>query len=65
VLFGASIEGGFTGELPQLNGAMLAVGVLMFAVSLGLSRWFRRREARRSDAKLVVAASAVSEAASD
>jgi uncharacterized membrane protein YdjX (TVP38/TMEM64 family) len=65
VLFGASIEGGFTGELPQLNGTMLAVGALMFVVSLGLSRWFRRREARRSDARLVVTASAVSEAAGD
>lgn len=50
VLFGASIESGFTGELPQLNGTMLAVGVLMFVVSLGLSRWFRRREARRAAA---------------
>ncbi len=48
VLFGASIEGGFNGELPQLNGTMLAVAVLMFVVSLGLSRWFRRREARRA-----------------
>ena len=65
VLFGASIEGGFTGELPQLNGTMLAVGVLMFVVSLGLSRWFRRREAKRNDARLVVTASAVSEAAGD
>lgn len=45
VLFGASIEGGFTGELPQLNGTMLLVGALMFVVSLALSRWFRRREA--------------------
>lgn len=45
VFFGASIEGGFTGQLPQLNGTMLAVGVLMFVISLGLSRWFRRREA--------------------
>jgi uncharacterized membrane protein YdjX (TVP38/TMEM64 family) len=65
VLFGASIEGGFTGELPQLNGTMLAVGTLMFVVSLGLSRWFRRREAKRNDARLVVTASAVSEAAGD
>ena len=47
VLFGASIEGGFTGELPQLNGTMLLVGTLMFVVSLALSRWFRRREAGR------------------
>ena len=65
VLFGASIEGGFTGQLPQLNGTMLAVGTLMFVVSLGLSRWFRRREATRNDARLVVTASAVSEAAGD
>jgi uncharacterized membrane protein YdjX (TVP38/TMEM64 family) len=50
VLFGASIEGGFTGELPQLNGPSLAVAVLMFIVSLGLSRWFRGREARRAAA---------------
>ena len=44
VLFGASIEGDFTGELPSLNVTTLVVAALMFAVSLGLSRWFKRRE---------------------
>jgi uncharacterized membrane protein YdjX (TVP38/TMEM64 family) len=47
ILFGASIEGGFTGELPSLNPWSLAVAVLMFVVSIGLSRWFKTREARR------------------
>jgi uncharacterized membrane protein YdjX (TVP38/TMEM64 family) len=50
ILFGAAIEGGFTGELPSLNGWALAVAVLMFMVSIGLSRWFKAREARRVSA---------------
>lgn len=50
VLFGASIEGGFTGALPSINGPSLIVAVLMFVVSLGLSRWFRRRESQRERA---------------
>lgn len=44
VLFGASIEGDFTGELPTLNVTTLMVAALMFAVSIALSRWFKRRE---------------------
>ncbi len=47
VLFGAAIEGGFTGALPRLNGPSLVAAIGMFVVSLGLSRWFRQREARR------------------
>ncbi|MEA3336289.1 MAG: TVP38/TMEM64 family protein [Chloroflexota bacterium] len=47
VMFGAAIEGGFTGELPRLNPGSLAVAAAMFVVSIGLSRWFKRREARR------------------
>lgn len=52
IMFGASVEGTFGAELPQLNAASLAVGALMFAVSLGLSRWFRRRESRRNNVGL-------------
>lgn len=48
VLFGASIEGDFTGELPSLNVTTLAVAALMFVVSLGLSRWFKRREGQQT-----------------
>jgi uncharacterized membrane protein YdjX (TVP38/TMEM64 family) len=48
IMFGAAIEGTFGAELPRLNTAALAVAALMFAVSLGLSRWFRRREAMRT-----------------
>lgn len=51
VLFGASIEGGFTGALPSINGPSLIIAVLMFVVSLGLSRWFRRRERQRETAE--------------
>lgn len=43
-LFGASIEGDFTGELPSLNPWVLAVGVTLFLVSIGLSRYFKSRE---------------------
>ena len=50
IMFGAAIEGGFTGALPRLNGLSLAVAASMFILSLGLSRWFRRREARRAAA---------------
>ena len=52
IMFGASVEGGFTGALPRLNGLPLAVAASMFIVSLGLSRWFRGREARRAAASL-------------
>lgn len=48
VLFGASIEGDFTGELPTLNATSLGIALLMFVVSIALSRWFKRRETQRS-----------------
>lgn len=54
VLFGASIENGFTGALPRLNGATLGVGVLMFVISLSLSRLFRRREVQRAPAAVEI-----------
>jgi uncharacterized membrane protein YdjX (TVP38/TMEM64 family) len=47
IMFGAALEGGFTGTLPRLNGASLGVAALMFVVSIGLSRWFKHREAQR------------------
>ena len=47
ILFGAAIEGEFTGALPRLNSTSLVIAALMFMVSIGLSRWFRRREAQR------------------
>ncbi len=47
VLFGAAIDGSFTGELPSLDTTTLGIAALMFVVSIGLSRWFRRREAQR------------------
>lgn len=56
VLFGAAFEGDFTGELPSLNGWALAVAILMFVVSIGLSRWFKVREARRASATGAAAA---------
>lgn len=61
VMLGASVEGTFGTEPPQLNGSSLLVSGLMFVVSLALSRWFRRREAKRAVAGLVVTASAVSD----
>ncbi len=48
VLFGASIEGDFTGELPSLNTTSLIIAVAMFVVSIGLSRWFKQRERKRN-----------------
>lgn len=47
ILFGAAFEGGFTGALPRMNPASLALAAAMFVISLGLSRWFKRREAHR------------------
>ncbi len=49
VLFGASIELEelFMGRLPPLNPWALAASVVVFGISLGLSRLFRRREERR------------------
>lgn len=48
ILFGAAFEGGFTGEVPRLNTGSLLLAGSMFVLSLGLSRWFRWREARRT-----------------
>ncbi len=44
VLFGASIEGNFTGAAPSLNPTVLGIAALMFVASLVLSRYFKRRE---------------------
>lgn len=65
VLFGASIEGTFGAELPRLNSSSLLVGALMLAVSLGLSRWFRRREARRRGVQFLATRPAVAETISE
>ena len=46
-LFGAAIDGQFTGDLPSLDPIALGIAALMLVVSLGLSRWLRRREAQR------------------
>ncbi len=46
VSFGASLQGSLTDLTPQLDPWTLGVGVVMFIVSLALSRWFRRREAQ-------------------
>jgi uncharacterized membrane protein YdjX (TVP38/TMEM64 family) len=43
VLFGASIEN-FDGGLPSLNPGILATSVMIFIVSIALSRLFKRRE---------------------
>ncbi len=50
ILFGATLGGTFGSALPRLNPWALGVAALMFVVCLGLSRWFRRREARRAPA---------------
>lgn len=49
VLFGASIELEelFMGRLPSLNAWTLGASLLVFGISLGLSRLFRQREERR------------------
>ncbi len=44
VLFGASIEGDFTGQAPSLNPWVLAAGVSLFVLSIVLSRYFKGRE---------------------
>lgn len=43
VLFGASIEGGFTGELPRLHPLLLLTSALIFAGSILLSMYLKRR----------------------
>ncbi len=49
VLFGASIEGDFGGGLPSLDPRALAASVAIFLVSIGLSRYFKRRESTGGD----------------
>ena len=44
VLFGAGIQGNFGEKLPTLDLTTLGLGVVMFMVSLGFARYFRRRE---------------------
>lgn len=45
VLFGASIEGDFTGGTPSFNPVNLAISAVLFVVSLALSRFFRAKDA--------------------
>ncbi len=49
VSFGASIEGDLANFTPRLDWQTLAVGAVMFIMSLALSRYFRRREAKTSE----------------
>ena len=42
VLFGASIEGDFIGETPEIHPWVLGVSALVFAVSLLLSMYLKR-----------------------
>ena len=44
ILFGAAIEGDFDGTIPSLDPVILAFSVVIFIVSLLLSRYFKRRE---------------------
>jgi uncharacterized membrane protein YdjX (TVP38/TMEM64 family) len=46
VAVGASVTGQLTDFTPQLDPITLAVGLLMFILSLGLSRYFRKREVK-------------------
>lgn len=46
VLFGASIQR-FDGRLPQIDPRTLAASALIFVLSLGLARLFRRRESKK------------------
>jgi len=43
VLFGASVEGDFTGEMPRLHPLLLLTSALIFAGSLVLSMYLKRR----------------------
>jgi len=43
VLFGASVEGDFTGEMPRLHPLLLLTSALIFAGSLLLSMYLKRR----------------------
>lgn len=48
VLFGASTDGDFSGGLPSLDPAVLITSVVIFVASLGLSRIFKNREAKKT-----------------
>jgi len=48
VLFGASTDGDFSGGLPSLDPAVLIASVVIFVASLGLSRLFKNREAKKA-----------------
>lgn len=50
VLFGASIEGEFTGQLPEFQPWTLAMAGALFVLSLIVSRLVRQREAGRETA---------------
>lgn len=50
VLFGASIEGDLSGGLPSLDPRALAASVVIFLISLGLSRYFKRKEKQEDGA---------------
>jgi len=44
VLFGASIEGEFDGTLPEFDSRVLIASAVIFVISLGISRYMKRRE---------------------
>lgn len=44
VMFGAAIEGEFTGEIPTVNGWMLVMSFSLFFVSYAVSRYLRKHE---------------------
>ena len=46
-LFGASIEGDFSGGTPTFNPWVLGTSILIFIASLALSRYFKNREVKR------------------
>ena len=50
VLFGASTDGDFSGGLPSLDPTVLIASVVIFVASLGLSRYFKRRESNKAAA---------------
>jgi uncharacterized membrane protein YdjX (TVP38/TMEM64 family) len=43
-LFGAAFDGNFTNQAPKVDPRTLIVAVIIFAFSLGLSRWLKRRQ---------------------
>jgi len=44
VLFGASIEGEFDGTVPELDYRVLVASIVIFLISLAISRYMKRRE---------------------